>query len=219
MNDLLKNLNSLLPVYETELPFSKQQVFFNPFKVKDAKSISIIIQEDNKMLVLKTLVDLIKNCCKDIDATELCLADAEYLFLMIRSKSVEENINLIVKGQPVRVNIFDIKPKNQLNKTEIKVSNNFVLKIETPKIKDLLKLSSLSKKDLLRASIKQVVVNQEIYNVETFLSKEVEDFINNLPLNVMNEIEKQSQPELTLSITTNEGESEVAGVLTFFTLR
>lgn len=219
MSDFIKNLNSVLPLYECDLPFSKQKVFFNPFKVKDAKNISIIIQEENKQLVLKTLVDLIKNCCKDINPLELCLADIEYLFLMIRSKSVEENLNLIVKGNPIKVSIYDVKAKNKIEKTELKISKNLILKIETPKVKDLLKFSELNKKDLALASIKQVVLNKEIYNVETFISSEIEEFLNNLPLSVMTEIEKLNQPQLSLAIKTDDGESEVSGILSFFTLQ
>jgi hypothetical protein len=219
MSDFLKNLNSVLPLYECILPFSKKKVFFTPFKVKDAKNISIIIQEENKQLVIQTLVDLLKNCCKDIDPLDLCLADAEYLFMMIRSKSVEENLNLIVNGKSVKVSIYDIKAKNELKSSELKISGNLILKIETPTLKDLLKFSDVTKKEVTLASIKQVTLNKEIYTVDTFVSNEVEELLNNLPLNVMNEIEKINQPQLSLTIKTDTEESEVSGILSFFILR
>lgn len=217
MNNLLNNLNSLLPTYSTELPFSKQTVYFTPFKVKDAKNISIILQEENKILSLKAMVDLLKNCCTEINPEELCLADAEYLFLMIRSKSVEENLNLIVKGSPIQINIFEIKGKNDFVKEEIKVSNNLTLKIETPKIKNLLQLKVLSKKNLLLSSIKFIVAHHEIYNVETFIPKEFENFLENLPLNILTQLEKLNHPELFVNLENKESESEVSGPLTFFT--
>jgi len=219
MNNLLKNLNSLLPTYSTELPFSKQTVSFTPFKVKDSKNISIILQEENKTLSLKAMVELLKNCCSDINPEDLCLADAEYLFLMIRSKSIEENINLIVKGNPVQVNIFEIKTRNEFVKSEIKISQGLTLKIETPKLKSLLQLKEITKKTILLSSIKFIVANQEIYNVETFVPKEIEDFLNNLPINILTQLEKLNHPELYINIKSNEDESEVSGILTFFTLR
>lgn len=219
MSDILKNLNSLLPSYTAELPFSKQSVSFTPFKVKDAKNISIILQEENKILSLKALRDLLKNCCSSVDVDDLCLADAEYLFLMIRSKSVEENLNLIVKGNPIKVNIFEIKNKNSFVKQDIKISQGLTLKIETPKLKSLLQLKELSKKSVLLASIKMIVANHEVYNVEKFLPKEIEEFLNNLPLNILNELEKLNHPELYFNISDEGTESEVSGILTFFTLR
>ena len=42
--DLFNSLENLLPHYETVLPFSKEKVSFTPFRVKDAKNISIILQ-------------------------------------------------------------------------------------------------------------------------------------------------------------------------------
>lgn len=219
MSDFIKNLNSLLPLYECVLPFSNQKVFFNPFKVKDAKNISIIIQEENKQVVLQTLVELVKNCSRNVNPLDLCLADLEYMFLMIRSKSVEENLNLLIKGVPTKVSIFDVKAKNKIEKHEIKISDNLLLKLETPKVKDLLKFSELNKKDIGLASIKQVILNKEIYQVDTFVSNEIEELLNNLPLSALTEIEKFNQPQLTLAIKTDDGESEVSGILSFFTFQ
>lgn len=218
MKDLIKNIQDSLPTYEVTLPFSKQEVVFTPFKVKDSKNLSIILQEENKKLALKALVDLLKNCCLKVNPMELCLADAEYLFLMIRSKSVEENINLIVDNNPVKINIYDIKTRNDYVKTEINVSNKLSLKIETPKLKHLLQLNDFSKKNILLSTIKEIVVNKEIYNVDKFVPNEISEFLENLPLNVLNQLEKIKHPELHFSIKVNDKESEVSGFLSFFTL-
>ena len=46
--NILQSIEKLMPRYEAELPFSKEKVTFTPFRVKDAKNISIILQEENK---------------------------------------------------------------------------------------------------------------------------------------------------------------------------
>lgn len=219
MKDLIKNIQSSLPTYDVVLPFSKEEIVFTPFKVKDSKNLSIILQEDNKKIALKALVDLLKNCCIKINPLELCLADAEYLFLMIRSKSVEENINLVVNNNPVKINIYDIKTKNDYVKSEIMVSPKLSLKIETPKLKHLLQLNDFSKKNLLLSSIKEIVVNKEVYEVDKFIPQEISEFLENLPLNVLSQLEKIEHPELQFSIKVNDQESEVSGFLSFFILR
>lgn len=219
MKDLIKNIQSSLPTYDVVLPFSKEEIVFTPFKVKDFKNLSIILQEDNKKIALKALVDLLKNCCIKINPLELCLADAEYLFLMIRSKSVEENINLVVNNNPVKINIYDIKTKNDYVKSEIMVSPKLSLKIETPKLKHLLQLNDFSKKNLLLSSIKEIVVNKEVYEVDKFIPQEISEFLENLPLNVLSQLEKIEHPELQFSIKVNDQESEVSGFLSFFILR
>ena len=93
--NLLDELKVYFPKYEVVLPVSKLKVVFTPFKVKDAKNLSIILQENNKKLALIALYEIIKNNTTDINIDELCIADAEFLFLHIRSKSVDEHISVI----------------------------------------------------------------------------------------------------------------------------
>jgi len=215
--NLLENLNSFLPVYATELPFSKQVVSFTPFKVKDAKNISVVLQEENKLISLKALYEILKNSTRGVVIDDLCLADAEYLFLMIRGKSIEEKINLLMNNKPVIIRINDIKWKNELVSQEIKVSNELSFKIETPVLKDLLKLKQFSKKDFLLCSIKTITANKEIYDVEKFVTDDIKQFLENMPISVLNELEKINHPELYVNVSDNETESEVSGLLTFFT--
>lgn len=221
MNKILKSLNELLPTYETTLPFSTKHVSFIPFRVKDAKTISVILQEDNKKLALKVMIDLLKTNVKDLDIEDLYLADAEYLFLQIRSKSVEEILNLIHNNEKIQVSISEIKHRNQPKKQQIEVGNHIVLHLETPKIKDLLKLESLSKEDLIKASIKKIVVKNEIYDINKFISDEIKNILDNLPLSIIPKIETflKEQPELFLKLNTENSEKEVTGLLNFFIYR
>jgi hypothetical protein len=131
-------INDYLPTYTTELPFSKQKVQFTPFKVKDAKNIAIILQEDNKKLALIAMVSVLKNCTKDVAIHDLCIADAEYLFLQVRGKSIEEYITLVFNDTKKQFNINELKTKNNIQSQEIIVGPNLKVVLETPKIKDVL---------------------------------------------------------------------------------
>jgi hypothetical protein len=111
-------INDYLPTYTTELPFSKQKVQFTPFKVKDAKNIAIVLQEDNKKLALIAMVSVLKNCTKDVVIHDLCIADAEYLFLQVRGKSIEEYITLIFNDTKKQFNINELKTKNNIQSQE-----------------------------------------------------------------------------------------------------
>ena len=72
---------------------------------------------------------------------------------MIRSKSVEESINLNFKGKPINLNIYDIKFRNEFMDKDITLSNGFSLKIKTPTIKDLIDCEELDKKIIFYAKI------------------------------------------------------------------
>lgn len=221
MNKIIKSLDELLPTYETILPFCKQQVSFVPFKVKDAKTISIILQEDNKKLALKIMVELLKTNIKNLNIEDLYLADAEFLFLQIRSKSVEEVLHLIHNNEKVQIPISEIKYRNKPKTQQIEVGNHIVLYLETPKIKDLLKLDALSKENLIRASIKKIVVKNEIYDLAKFVSDDIKNILDNLPLSVVPKIDAffKEQPELFVKLNTDNTEKEVTGLLNFFIYR
>jgi hypothetical protein len=149
------------------------------------------------------------------------LADAEFLFLQIRSKSVDERLNLIYNQEKVQVYIFDILHRNAISEDKIKLTDDTHIVVQTPTIKDLLKLSSFDKDVFIKACIKKVIVKNEIYYLNKFVTKDIENLIDNLPMNVLPKIEEffAKQPELYVMLNTKDGEKEVSGLLTFFTYR
>jgi len=219
--DIINSIEKLLPTYTTKLPFSHKEVFFTPFRVKDAKNISIILQEDNKKLAFNAMVDLLKNNTKEINILDLCMADAEFLFLQIRSKSVDEQLNLIYNNEKVQVFIPDIKTRNQELTETITVGDNINLILETPTVKDLIKLSNFEKDSLIKSSIKKITVGNEIYHVQKFIPEELNKLIENLPIHILPKIEKFfiNQPELYVVLETKDGPKEVSGILNFFIYR
>ena len=182
---LFESIESILPVYETVLPFSKEKVTFTPFKVKDAKNISIVLQENNKKLALVAMAELLKTNSKGANIINLCLADAEYLFLQIRSKSVDEQLNLIYNKEKIQVFIPDIKTRNEIKDATIKLNQNTYLTLETPSLKNLLKLDSLEKEDLFKAIIKKVTAKGEVFHTNKFVSDEISKLLDNLPINIL----------------------------------
>jgi hypothetical protein len=219
--DIIKSLENLLPRYETTLPFLQKKVTFTPFRVKDAKNISIVLQEENKKLALNAMVDLLKSNTEGVDVLNLCLADAEFLFLQIRAKSVDEYLNLIYNKEKIQVFIYDIKNKNSLVEDTIKLNDKMSLMLHTPKVKDLLKLPSLDQEYLIKSCIHKIILNGEIFYVDRFINDEMKDMIDNLPLNVVPKLEQflNKMPELYVMLNTSEGEKEVSGILSFFISR
>ena len=218
--NILENLHSLIPNYETTLPFSKEKVSFTPFRVKDAKALSVILQEDNKKLALKNMIDLLKTYASGTNIDDLCLADAEYLFLQIRSKSVDEILNLIYNNEKIQVNIAEIKPRNEVTEEHINLSG-MILVLQTPTVKDLLRVPSFDKEEVAKACIQKIIVGNEIYKVNKFVTEEIKQLIENLPLSIVGKLDSflKRQPELYFNLSVMEGTKEVSGLLNFFTYR
>lgn len=220
--NLLDELKVYFPKYEVVLPVSKLKVVFTPFKVKDAKNLSIILQENNKKLALIALYEIIKNNTTDINIDKLCIADAEFLFLHIRSKSVDEHISVIFEKNKYELNISDIVCINSLNKKIVNINNNILIELESPVFSDLLKLNSFEVNDFYKVCIKKIIVQKEIYDFNKFVPDEIKEIINNLPISVLKEFDDflSNQPRLTATIKLLDGsEKEVNGLLDFFIFR
>lgn len=219
--NIIDSINSSIPKYETVLPFSKQKVCFTPFKVKDAKALSLIMQEDNKKLALQNMISLLKQCSENVDILDLCIADAEFLFLQIRSKSVDEVLNLIYNNKKIQVPISDIKARNEFTEQSLEVGNNIILNLKTPTVAQLLKLNSLDKEEIFKSYVEKITVRNEIYKLNKFVPEEIKNILDNLPLSVVPKIDKfvKNQPELYLTINLDDETKEVSGLLNFFTYR
>lgn len=219
--NILDSINSTIPSYQTVLPFSKQKVNFTPFRVKDAKSLSLIMQEDDKKLALQNMVSLLKRCCENVNILELCIADAEYLFLQVRSKSVDEVLNLIYNNKKIQVPIAEIKCRNSFEEKRIEIGNSIVLHLKTPSISEFLKLTSLDKEELFKCYIDKITVKNEIYKLNKFVPEEIKSILDNLPLSIIPKIDEfvKNQPELYLSLNLENETKEVTGLLNFFTYR
>jgi hypothetical protein len=216
--DILNLFKDSQPKFETTLPFSKKKVLFTAFKVKDAKKISLILNEDNKKLSLLALYECIKDNCDLKNVQDLCLADAEYLFLQIRSKSVDELINVIVNQEKTQIGISNIENKNTIQSLNIPVGESITITLATPSLSDLLKQDSFSDEIYSKSCIKSIIISGQVFYLDKFVNEKCKEIIDNLPLFTMKQINEfvKNEPRLWFKVQKENSESEVSGFLSFF---
>ncbi len=216
--DILNLFKESQPKFETTLPFSKKKVLFTAFKVKDAKKISLILNEDNKKLSLLALYECIKDNCDLKNVQDLCLADAEYLFLQIRSKSVDELINVIVNQEKTQIGISNIENKNAIQSLNIPVGESITITLATPSLSDLLKQDSFSDEIYSKSCIKSIIISGQVFYLDKFVNEKCKEIIDNLPLFTMKQINEfvKNEPRLWFKVEKENSESEVSGFLSFF---
>lgn len=216
--DILNLFKESQPKFETTLPFSKKKVLFTAFKVKDAKKLSLILGEDNKKLSLIALYECIKDNCDLKSVQDLCLADAEYLFLQIRSKSVDELINVIVNEEKHQISILNIENKNGIQSSNIPVGDAITISLATPSLGDLLKQDSFSDEVYSKSCIKSIIISGQVFYLDKFVNDKCKELIDNLPLSTMKQINEfvKNEPRLWFKIQKENTESEVSGFLSFF---
>ena len=81
------------PEYSVELPVSKKTVKYRPFLVKEQRNMVMIKQDASVMEMYHAIVSMLQSIClSEIKIDELPMTDVEYLFMLVRTKSVGETL-------------------------------------------------------------------------------------------------------------------------------
>jgi len=80
-----------VPTYTLNLPSSGKQITYRPFTVKEEKILLMAVDDDEETQI-RALRQVIQNCIitGNIDVAKMPVFDIDYVWLKIRSKSVEE---------------------------------------------------------------------------------------------------------------------------------
>jgi hypothetical protein len=81
-----------LPLFELVLPSTGKKIKYRPFTVKEEKILLVAQESDDVEQTILGIKQIINNCLVDINVEKLAMFDLEYILLMLRSKSVDNNI-------------------------------------------------------------------------------------------------------------------------------
>ena len=99
------------PVYKIKVPSQKKESQFRPFLVKEEKLLLMAKESDNTSDILSAIKQIINNCSIDskFDVNKLALFDLEYVFLKLRSISVDNIVKVSYKdNEDEKVYDFEI---------------------------------------------------------------------------------------------------------------
>jgi len=182
------------PKYELTIPSVKQKVRYRPYLVKEEKVLMMALESQDKTSALHAVVDTIESCIDaDIDKNNLTLFDIEYMFIMIRSKSVGEVSELGIKCQhceqtndiAVKLDEVEIKQDKIVNK-DIELDENISLTMKYPNFNDVLKLEGeeLTETEktfmLISKCMESIETEEENILLKDVSDAEVNDFIESL---------------------------------------
>ena len=86
-----------LPTFTTILPFSKKEVKFRPFRVKEEKVLLMANAGDNIKDVTDAVENIIEACTNGaVTASNSSMFDMQHMWLMLRGKSVSEELDFYV---------------------------------------------------------------------------------------------------------------------------
>jgi len=228
------------PVYSMTLPSTKKVIKYRPFLVKDEKNLLLAQQSEEEMNMLDTLKIVVKDCILDkaINVEDLPIFDLEYLFAIIRSKSVGEDVTLIFtcKNQECKekTNItFRIDPKliipeGHTNKIELFDDVGVVMKYPNAELmKQIEKIQPKDAEgviDLIVKSIDYIYDKESVYRANEQTQAELIQFVENLPKKPTENIKKffTTSPRLEQKVEyvcphcQTENEYTIEGIDSFF---
>ena len=222
--------------YELELPSSGEVVKFRPFLVKEQKILMMAQESEDAKQVETAFANIIKTCTFDkVDAYKLPLFDVEYIFLKLRSKSVGEEVEIMVpipdteEIVPVKVNLDKVDVlQNEDHTNEIALTDDIKLIMTYPTLKDMHRFDGKEETeatfDLIKSCIYEIHDGDEIHHKTDVSNKELGDFIDSMSADNLESIGVffSTMPSLTHMIkvknpkTKKNVEVELTGLQSFF---
>ena len=213
------------PVFTFEVPSSKKKIKMRPFTVREEKLL-VIANEFSVEDVSETVIQVLNNCnlSSEIKIEKLSYFDVEFLFLKLRSKSVNEIIELTYKADSGNIdfelNLDDVKVKYQQGHSDlVRVSDDIVLKMRYPNFKDSMKIAEILSKEeverdddelfsLYTSSVQTVFDGEEEFS--NFTKEEIEAFIMDIPSEALGKLYEffETMPSLEheIHLKTKDGE-------------
>ena len=189
------------PIFEMLVPSQNKTIRFRPFLVKEEKILLFAQQSENERDIVLAIKQILQNCIVDkFDVNTLCTFDLEYMFLKLRSKSVNNVVDVSYRDTEDN-EVYDFKI--DLDEVEIQIPENVSKKIEiTDKIGIIMKYPSITLLDsapenasplemveyLVRSCIDQVYDEEDVYFVAEQPKEEVDAFIDSLDVETYEKI-------------------------------
>jgi hypothetical protein len=189
-----------IPTFEATLPVSEKVVKYRPFLVKEHK-VLMMIQSDDVEDINKLVIDLVNACTfNTVDGEKLSNIDLEYLFLKIRSKSLGETYDFMVKCNScdkdieTQANIENIKVvKSEEHAFKFLLTDTVGIEMKHPTFKDVFSVYRKQTTETVFEMIKSCV--KAIYTPESYVEitvdnyDELETFIDSLTKEQFTKIE------------------------------
>jgi len=189
-----------LPLFELELPSTKQKLKYRPFTVKEEK-ILLIAQESQELeQTILAVKQIVGNCFSDIDVDKLALFDLEYLLLALRIKSVSNEVKFTIKDPDteknveLEINLENVKLiENENHDTKIHINDESFLMMRYPTVNEILILQKDNTAEMLMdimiSCIDNVVSGDEVYKSEDFTKEQMIEFLDTLPSTTIKDLE------------------------------
>jgi len=205
------------PLYELELPSTKQTIKYRPFLVREEKLLVLALESEDTKQITTAIKTVIKNCIstRGVKVEDLPTFDIEYLFLNIRGKSVGEEVELSIIAPddgvtpiPVIIDLDEIKVvENKEHNKQIRLDDSLMMEMKYPSLDQFIKNnfdfdddSNVDRSfELIASCIDKIFNEEEVWSTADVSKKEVVEFLEQMNSAQFKQIEKffETMPKLS----------------------
>lgn len=162
------------PQYELVIPSSGQTVNYRPFLVKEQKVLLIAYESQDKKQILSAMLNTIETCVKEeLNISKLATFDVDYIFTQIRSKSVGETSDIMIRCSECNheneqsIRLDDIKVPIQKQDMIVKITDELNVRMKYPNYDFFLKNDVLLNEGSTQSEMLLALVVACLESVET----------------------------------------------------
>ena len=191
------------PTFELEIPSTKQKIRYRPFLVKEEKILLIAQSSEDPKEIIYAVKQVLQNCSLDqIDIDDLTTFDIEYFFIKLRSKSVNNIVNLRYKDlEDEKIYEFEVDldgieiEYNKDHQKTINVSQNTILNLKYPKMNMINSLEKIENEtdlvfEILRSCLDTIVHDSQVIEVSNYSREEIDEFILSMDVSSFNKVQE-----------------------------
>jgi T4 bacteriophage base plate protein len=201
----MSNLPKLdYPIYSIDIPSLKKSYKFRPFLVKEEKLLLMAKESGTDADILGAIKQIVNNCSLDpkLDINKLAVFDLEYVFLKLRSVSVDNKISVSYKdNEDEKVYQFDINldevkivfPEKIDNVIKITAKSGLTMKYPSASLyedKDFLNLDKDYLFQLITRCIENIYFEEDVYPAKDYKIEELNSFLENLDIKSFQKIQE-----------------------------
>lgn len=222
-----------VPTFVTKIPSTGQEVKYRPFLVKEEKILLMALEGQDKNEIRVAINEILKCCVyTDVDFEKLPTFDIEFLFLMLRAKSVGEVITFrlghnnseCTHKTEIELDINDVDVIGEIQDGKIMLDDNVGIKMHYPTTSsiDNVKQGESGILKIIADCIDVVFDEENVY--EDFSQEELIEWLGNLNQAQYKKINDffNSAPKLSKTIKWKcekcgeEDEITIEGLYNFF---
>jgi len=184
------------PIYELTLPSTQKIIKFRPFLVREEKVLLLAEQSEDETQIRDAVKEVIKNCIiSRIRMDDLTYFDLEYVFLQLRARSAEENLDLTITCKDDnetkvshRINLLKVEvDMNEKSSNKIMLGEDLGIILKYPGINEFVKFALMGKElpdaeviEYVASKVDQIFQGEEVWDVTDLKKQEIIDWLDNL---------------------------------------